>query len=77
MQTVQTLIRRRVLWRLIWVYTVCLCPFKRTLGKNDLKDSKRHNAKKQPVAENANLYNARTTPELNKKTLMQSIKYSA
>ena len=25
-QTVQTLIRRRVLWRLIWVCTVCQCP---------------------------------------------------
>ena len=27
-QTVKTLIRRRVLRRLIWVYTVCLCPQK-------------------------------------------------
>ena len=24
-QTAQTLIRRRVLWRLIWVYAVCIC----------------------------------------------------
>ena len=31
-QTVETLIRRRVLRRLIWVCTVCLCPTKRTLG---------------------------------------------
>ena len=30
-QTVETLIRRRVLRRLIWVCTVCLCPTKRTL----------------------------------------------
>ena len=28
--TVETLIRRRVLWRLIWVCTFCLCPQKRT-----------------------------------------------
>ena len=27
-QTVETLIRRQM-WRLIWVYTVCLCPTKR------------------------------------------------
>ena len=27
-----TLIRRHVLWRLIWVCTVCLCHIKRTLG---------------------------------------------
>ena len=31
-QTVETLIRRRVLRRLVWIYTVCLCPTKRTLG---------------------------------------------
>ena len=31
-QTVETLIRRRVLQRLIWVCTVCLCPTKRMLG---------------------------------------------
>ena len=31
-QTVETLIRRRVLWRLIWVCVVCLCPTNRTLG---------------------------------------------
>ena len=31
-QTVDTLIRRRVLRRLIWVCTVCLCPTKKTLG---------------------------------------------
>ena len=30
-QTVETMIRRLVLWRLIWVCTVCLCPTKRTL----------------------------------------------
>ena len=30
-QMVETLIRRRVLRRLIWVCTVCLCPTKRTL----------------------------------------------
>ena len=28
----EALIRRRVLRRLIWVCTVCLCPTKRTLG---------------------------------------------
>ena len=31
-QTVEILVRYRVLWRLIWVCTVCLCPTKRTLG---------------------------------------------
>ena len=31
-QTVKTLIRRRVLWRLIWICAVCQCPTKRTLG---------------------------------------------
>ena len=31
-QTVQTLIRRRVLWHLIWVCIVCLCPKKGTPG---------------------------------------------
>ena len=31
-QTLETLIRRRVLWRLIWICAVCLCPTKRTLG---------------------------------------------
>ena len=30
-QTVETLIRRRVLWRLIWVCTVGICPTKRTI----------------------------------------------
>ena len=31
-RTVETLIRRYVMWRLIWVCTVCLSPTKRTLG---------------------------------------------
>ena len=31
------MIRRRILWRLIWVCTVCLCPTKRTLGLYGLK----------------------------------------
>ena len=35
--TVETLIRRRILWCLIWVYTVCLYPTKRTLGLYGLK----------------------------------------
>ena len=35
-QTVQTLIRRRVLRRLVWVCTICLCPTKRTLSLNEL-----------------------------------------
>ena len=34
MKTVQTLIRRRILRRLIWIYTVCKCPFYRRLGTN-------------------------------------------
>ena len=32
LQTVENLIRRPVLWRLIWFFTVCLCSTKRTLG---------------------------------------------
>ena len=36
-QTVKTLIRRHVLWRLIWVCIVCLCPISMTLGVNGLK----------------------------------------
>ena len=28
-QTVENLIRRHVLWRLIWICTVCLCPTKK------------------------------------------------
>ena len=36
-QTVETLIRRRILWCLIWVCTVCLCPTKRTLDIYGLK----------------------------------------
>ena len=32
LQTVENLIRRRILWRLIWFCTVCGCPSKRTLG---------------------------------------------
>ena len=35
-QTVDNLIRRRVLRRLIWFCTVCQCPTKRTLGLNKL-----------------------------------------
>ena len=31
-ETVETLIRRRVQWRLIWECIVCLCPTKRMLG---------------------------------------------
>ena len=33
---VETLIGRRVLWHLVWVCTVCLCPTKRALGLNGL-----------------------------------------
>ena len=33
-QTVETLIRRRIVRRLVWVSTVCICPAKRTLGLN-------------------------------------------
>ena len=32
LQTVMTLIRHGILWRLIWVCAVCLCPTKRTVG---------------------------------------------
>ena len=32
LQTVENLIIRHVLWRLIWICTICLCPTKRTLG---------------------------------------------
>ena len=40
MQTVQTLIRRRVLWRLFWVYIVCQRIFYGTLGINGFKLAK-------------------------------------
>ena len=36
-QTVETLTRRRNLWRLIWVFTIGLCPRKSTLCLNGLK----------------------------------------
>ena len=36
-QTVETLIRRCILQRLIWVCTVCLCPINRMLGLFGLK----------------------------------------
>ena len=36
-QTVETLIRRHVMWRLTWVCTVCLCPTKRKLGLYGLR----------------------------------------
>ena len=32
-QTVETLVRRRILWRLIWVCTICLCPTKWSRGQ--------------------------------------------
>ena len=38
-RTVETLIRRRVLRRLVWVCTVCLCPTNRTLGLYGLRNS--------------------------------------
>ena len=31
-QTVDTLVRRHIMWRLNWVCTACLCPTKRRLG---------------------------------------------
>ena len=34
-QTVETQIIRSVLWRLVWVCTVCLCPTKRAPGLYD------------------------------------------
>ena len=37
MQTVKTMIRSRIKWHLIWVYTVCLCLFYGMLGLNGLK----------------------------------------
>ena len=36
-KTVEALIRRGILWHLIWVCTVCLCPIKRTLGLYGLR----------------------------------------
>ena len=41
-QIVETLVRRRVLWRLIWICTVCLCPTKRTLGLYGLSHKRRY-----------------------------------
>ena len=40
-QTVENLIRRPVLRRLIWFCTVCICPTKRTLGLYGLTFSKK------------------------------------
>ena len=36
-QTVENLIQRHIMWRLIWICSVCLCPTKRTLGLCGLK----------------------------------------
>ena len=36
LQTVDTLVRRHVMWRLIYVSAVCLCPTKKTVGLNTL-----------------------------------------
>ena len=41
-QTVEILIRRRFLRRLVWVCTVCLCPTKRMLGLNRLNVTHKH-----------------------------------
>ena len=38
-QTVETLIRRCIVRRLVWVSTVCLCPTKRTLGLYELMNT--------------------------------------
>ena len=38
-QTVETLIRRRVMRRMVWVCIVCLCPTKRTLCLYGLKET--------------------------------------
>ena len=38
-QTVENLIRRRVLWRPVWICIVCLRPIKMTLGFYGSKDS--------------------------------------
>ena len=38
-QTVETLVRRRILWRLVWICIVCLRPTKRTLGFYGSKES--------------------------------------
>ena len=42
-QIVQTLIKCHVLWRLIWVCTVCLCPKNGTLGLYRLRSSHKLN----------------------------------
>ena len=46
-QTVETLVRRRRTRRLIWVWTVCLCPTKRTLGLYGLNA---HSPKRIPTS---------------------------
>ena len=38
-QTVLTLMGRRMMWRLIWVCTVCLYPIYGMLGINGLRDN--------------------------------------
>ena len=37
-QIVETLFRRHILWHLFWVFTVHLCPTKRMLGLNGLRE---------------------------------------
>ena len=51
-QIVETLIRRRVLRRRIWVCTVCLCPTKRMLGLYGLKELKVNGPFTQKLQEN-------------------------
>ena len=41
-QTVESLIRRRVLWCLIWVWTVCLCPTKSRLDLYGLRHTSKY-----------------------------------
>ena len=48
MQTVETLIRRRILWRLIWVCTVCQLPFYGSPDYNGLKQNGKVSVKERP-----------------------------
>ena len=51
-QTVKTLIRRRILRRLIWVCIVCLCPKNGTLGLYALKYNKYEKIHHTPYTKN-------------------------
>ena len=79
-QTVETLIRRRFLRRLVWVSIVCLCPRKRTLGLYGLTNSKINHENKNTTFINMCIFagifavNFRTKRSIRKRLPVESIK---